>query len=104
MEWIILVLAGIFEVVWASGLKYTEGFTKMIPSSLTIGAMIISFWLLSLSFKTLPLSTSYAVWTGIGTVGTVIFGIMWLGESADPFKLFFVLLILIGIVGLKLIS
>lgn len=101
MEWIFLTLAGLFEIVWASGLKYTEGFTKLIPSAITIAAMIISFWLLSLSLRTLPLGISYAIWTGIGTVGTVIFGIMWLGESASIIKIIFILMILIGIIGLK---
>ncbi len=102
MEWIILTLAGIFEIVWAVGLKYTEGFTKFIPSSITVIAMLLSFWLLSISMRTLPLGVSYAVWTGIGTVGTVIFGIVWLGESASIIKIIFLFLILIGIIGLKI--
>lgn len=102
MNWIALLLAGIFEVVWAVGLKYTEGFTKLLPSILTIAAMIISFWLLSFSLRTLPLGTSYAIWTGIGTVGTVILGIFWFGESAEFVKLVCIVLILIGIVGLKI--
>ena len=101
MEWIVLILAGILEIVWAVGLKYTEGFTKITPSIVTIIAMFLSFWLLSISMRTLPLSISYAIWTGIGTVGTVIFGIMWLGESSSVIKIFFISLILIGILGLK---
>lgn len=101
MEWFILTLAGIFEIIWAVGLKYTEGFTKFIPSSITIAAMFISFWLLSIALKTLPLGVSYAVWTGIGTIGTVIFGIILLGESASIMKIIFIALILIGIIGLK---
>lgn len=101
MEWFILALAGIFEIVWAVGLKYTEGFSKGIPSLITIGAMLLSVWLLSIAMRTLPLGISYAIWTGIGTVGTVIFGIIWLGESASALKLLFISLILIGILGLK---
>lgn len=104
MNWLSLLFAGIFEVVWAIGLKYTEGFTKLVPSLITIAAMIMSFWFLSYSLKTLPLGTSYAIWTGIGTIGTVIFGVILLGEAASASKLFFILLILIGIGGLKIIS
>lgn len=104
MGWLALLLAGLFEVVWASGLKYTEGFTKLTPSLITIAAMTISFWLLSYSLKTLPLSTSYAIWTGIGTVGTFVFGILWLGESSEIIKLIFVGFILVGIIGLKIIT
>lgn len=102
MDWMFLILAGIFEIVWASSLKYTEGFTKLTPSIFTVAAMLISFWFLSLSLKTLPLSISYAVWTGIGIVGSVFFGILWLGEPASVLRLFFIILILIGIVGLKI--
>jgi quaternary ammonium compound-resistance protein SugE len=101
MEWVILTLAGIFEIVWAVGLKYTEGFTKVIPSSITLIAMLLSFWLLSIAMRTLPLGTSYAVWTGIGILGTAIFGIVWLGESASVVKLLSILFILLGIMGLK---
>lgn len=104
MEWIILTLAGIFEIVWAIGLKYTEGFTKFIPSSITVTAMLLSFWLLSIAMRTLPLGISYAIWTGIGTIGTVIFGILWLGESASIIKIIFISFILIGIIGLKVSS
>ena len=104
MAWIILALAGIFEIVWAVGLKYTEGFTKLLPSSLTIAAMLLSFWLLSISMRTLPLGTSYAVWTGIGTIGTAIFGIVWLGESAGIVKIMCISCILLGILGLKATS
>jgi quaternary ammonium compound-resistance protein SugE len=102
MEWMILILAGIFEILWAVGLKYTEGFTKLIPSLFTVTTAVLSFLLLSLAMRTLPLSISYAIWTGIGTIGTVMFGILWLGESASFMKLGFILLILVGIVGLKL--
>lgn len=104
MEWIILTLAGLLEIAWAVGLKYTDGFTKLVPSVFTIVAMLLSFWLLSLSLKTLPLGISYAVWTGIGIMGTVIFGIMWLGESASVLKIVFISLILIGIIGLNVSS
>ena len=104
MEWIILTLAGIFEIVWAIGLKYTEGFTKFIPSSITVTAMLLRFWLLSIAMRTLPLGISYAIWTGIGTIGTVIFGILWQGESASIIKIIFISFILIGIIGLKVSS
>lgn len=104
MEWIILTLAGFLEIVWAVGLKYTDGFTKLVPSVFTIVAMLLSFWLLSLSLKTLPLGISYAVWTGIGIMGTAIFGILWLGESASVLKIVFISLILIGIIGLNVSS
>lgn len=101
MEWIILFLAGIFETVWAVGLKYSEGFTKLWPSVWTIIAMFISFFLLATAMKKLPLGTSYAVWTGIGAVGAVIAGIFLFQESMDPLKLFFTALIITGIIGLK---
>lgn len=104
MVWFILLLAGLFEIVWATGLKYTDGFTKIVPSFFTIIAMLISFWLLSIAMKTLPLGTSYAIWTGIGTIGTVLVGIFMLGESVALLKIFFISLILIGIVGLKLFA
>jgi quaternary ammonium compound-resistance protein SugE len=104
MDWLLLIVAGLFEIVWATGLKYTEGFTKTIPSLITVTAMIVSFWLLSLSLKTLPMGTAYAVWTGVGTVGTVIFGILWAGESAHALRIGCILLILAGIVGLKLVE
>ncbi|RBQ30360.1 quaternary ammonium compound-resistance protein SugE [Arcobacter sp. FW59] len=102
MSWIILFLAGIFEVVWAIGLKYSEGFTKLTPSIITLVTMIISFYLLSLALKSLPLGTAYAVWVGIGTVGTVIAGIMLFGESMTLIRVISILFILIGIIGLKL--
>ncbi len=101
MEWFVLILAGLLEIVWAVGLKYTDGFTKLLPSSITIAAMCVSFWLLCYALKTLPMGISYAVWTGIGIVGTVMFGILWQGESASISKLIFISLILIGIIGVK---
>ncbi len=101
MPWLVLFLAGLFEVIWAVGLKYTEGFTKLWPSVGTVAAMLVSFWLLAVAMKSLPLGTAYAVWTGIGTVGTVILGIVLLGESASLVRLGCIGLILAGIVGLK---
>ncbi|MFV7790114.1 quaternary ammonium compound efflux SMR transporter SugE [Aliarcobacter lanthieri] len=102
MSWIILFLAGIFEVVWAIGLKYSEGFTKLTPSIITLVTMIISFYLLSLALKSLPLGTAYAVWVGIGTIGTVIAGILLFGESMNIIRVISILFILLGIIGLKL--
>ncbi|MBL7965391.1 MAG: multidrug efflux SMR transporter [Prolixibacteraceae bacterium] len=102
MAWFYLLIAGILEVVWAVGMKYSEGWTKLYPSIFTIVSMIIGFYFLSLSVKTLPLGTAYAVWTGIGTIGTVIFGIIFFKEPFDLIKAVCILLIVVGIVGLKL--
>ena len=104
MAWVILFFAGLSEVGWAVGLKYTEGFTRLVPSALTLASMAISIGLLGLALKTLPLGTAYAVWTGIGTVGTALLGIMLLGESASVLRLACIGLIVGGIVGLKLVS
>jgi quaternary ammonium compound-resistance protein SugE len=104
MPWIYLGLAGLFEVVWAIGLKYTEGFTRLWPSVITASAMIASIVLLAMAVKHLPIGTAYAIWTGIGAVGAVIFGIVLFGDSASPARLACVALVLIGIVGLKLTS
>lgn len=101
MSWGILFLAGIFEIFWAIGLKYSDGFTKLIPSIFTLITMIISFYLLSLALKTLPIGTAYAVWVGIGTIGTVIAGIILFGESTSLIRVVSILFILIGIIGLK---
>ncbi len=101
MSWTILFLAGIFEIFWAVGLKYSDGFTKLFPTIFTIVTMIISFYLLSLALKALPIGTAYAVWVGIGTVGTVISGIILFGESMTLIRVISILFILIGIVGLK---
>ena len=101
MSWTILFLAGIFEIFWAVGLKYSDGFTKLFPTIFTIVTMIISFYLLSLALKALPIGTAYAVWVGIGTVGTVIAGIMLFGESMTLIRVISILFILIGIVGLQ---
>jgi quaternary ammonium compound-resistance protein SugE len=104
MYWTVLVLAGLFEIAWAVGLKYTEGFTRLIPSVLTGAAMVISIVLLAIATKKLPLGTAYAVWTGIGAVGAVTLGIVLFGESAQPLRLLCVGLIVVGILGLKLTS
>lgn len=102
MAWLILVLAGLTEIGWAVGLKYTDGFTRLWPTLGTVTAMIVSILLLGLALKTLPVGTAYAVWTGIGTVGTAILGIILLGESAAVLRLVCIGLIVAGIVGLKL--
>ncbi|WP_445674223.1 quaternary ammonium compound efflux SMR transporter SugE [Pseudomonas aeruginosa] len=102
MSWIILFFAGLFEVGWAVGLKYTEGFSKPLPTVLTALAMLVSLGLLGLAMKHLPLGTAYAVWTGVGAVGTVIAGIVLFGESMALLRLASVALIVYGLVGLKL--
>lgn len=104
MAWLLLVVAGLFEVGWAIGLKYTEGFTRPWPTAVTVAAMIISLALLGEAMKTLPVGTSYAVWVGVGAVGTAILGIVLLGESANAGRLISLGLIVAGIVGLKLAS
>lgn len=104
MVWILLVLAGLFEIVWAVGLKYTEGFTRLWSTVGTVAAMIVSFGLLAHVLKTLPIGTAYAIWTGIGAVGTALVGIIVLGESASPARLACIGMIAAGIVGLKLVS
>ena len=102
MPWTLLFLAGLFEIAWAVGLKYTDGFTKLMPTTLTVGAMVASIVLLGLAVKHLPVGTAYAVWTGIGTIGTVILGIVLLGDSAAPLRIVCLALIVLGIAGLKL--
>lgn len=102
MPWVVLVIAGVFEVGWAIGLKYTEGFTRLWPSVGTAAAMVVSVVLLGWAMRSLPVGTAYAVWTGIGAVGTVILGIVLFHESATAARLLCVALILAGIVGLKL--
>ena len=104
MHWIYLLIAGLFEVGWAIGLKFSHGFSQAIPSILTIIGMIASFYFLSLALKNLPLGTAYAIWTGIGTIGTVIFGILLFKEPVDTVRILCILLIISGITGLKLIS
>ncbi len=102
MSWILLVLAGLLEIIWAIGLKYTDGFTRLWPTVATVSAMLISLALLGMAMKTLPVSTAYAVWMGIGVVGTAILGITILGEPATFGRLMSIALILAGVIGLKL--
>ena len=102
MAWVILVLAGLFEVGWAIGLKYTAGFTRLWPTMWTILAMIISLWLLGVAVKSLPVGTAYSIWVGVGAVGTVILGIVLLDEPANAARLISVTFIIAGIIGLKL--
>lgn len=104
MAWIYLLIAGLLEIGWAIGLKYTEGFSKLWPSVATISAMIASFALLGAALKTIPVGTAYAVWTGIGASGTAIAGMMFLGESRDVLRLVCILLIVAGVLGLKFAS
>jgi len=104
MQWLLLVIAGLLETCWALGLKYSQGFSKLVPSVLTVMGMIASFYFLSLALRNLPLGTAYAIWTGIGTVGTVILGIILFKEPTDITRLIFVGFIVIGIIGLKLVS
>jgi len=104
MAWVFLTVAGLLEIGWAVGLKYTEGFSRPVPSALTILAMIGSLWLLALALKSIPVGTAYAVWTGIGAVGTVMMGIILFAEPASALRLACIGLIVAGIVGLKLVS
>src|SRR5215212_8702670 len=104
MAWVYLVFAGLFEIGWAIGLKYTDGFSRLVPSLLTVASMIVSLGLLGLALKTLPVGTAYAVWTGIGALGTAILGIALFGEPATALRLACLGLIVGGIVGLKLVA
>jgi quaternary ammonium compound-resistance protein SugE len=104
MKWLMLFIAGLFEMGWAIGLKYSEGFTKLVPSVLTVVGMVASFYFLSLSLKSLPLGTAYAIWTGIGTVGTVTLGIILFKEPIDIIRIICIGFIMVGIVGLKVAS
>jgi quaternary ammonium compound-resistance protein SugE len=104
MAWFYLIVAGLLETGWAIGLKYSEGFSRLGPSILTVLAMIASFWLLALALNTLPLGTAYAVWTGIGTVGTVLLGIVLFNEPVEVLRLSCIGLIVAGVVGLRLIA
>ena len=104
MAWLYLFVAGLFEMAWAIGLKYTEGFSRLVPSLLTVAAMIISLAMLGLALKTLPVGTAYAVWTGIGAVGVAILGIVLFAESADALRVGCIGLIVAGIIGLKLVT
>jgi quaternary ammonium compound-resistance protein SugE len=102
MAWFLLFVAGLLEIGWAVGLRATDGFTRPLPTLLTIAAMIASIGALGLALRTLPLGTAYAIWTGIGTVGTVVFGIAFAGESASPMRLGAIAMIVLGIAALKL--
>ncbi len=104
MAWIYLIVAGVLEIGWAIGLKYTEGWTRLVPSLLTGGAMAISFYCLSEALKTIPIGTGYAIWTGIGAVGAAVLGMLIFGESRDIGRIVCILLIVAGIVGLKVFS
>ena len=104
MAWIVLLVAGLFEVGWAIGLKYTEGFTRLVPSVWTLGAMVASVILLAWALKTLPVGTAYAVWTGIGAVGTALLGMALFNESREVARLVCIGLIVAGILGLKLVT
>lgn len=104
MAWTYLIIAGLLEIGWAVGLKYTEGFSKLWPSVATIGTMIASFALLSVALKTIPVGTGYAVWTGIGAAGTAIVGMIFLGESREVLRMLCLVLIIAGVVGLKFAS
>ncbi len=104
MSWFILFIAGLFEIAWAVGIKYTEGWTRLWPSVLTVIAMVASFFFLSLALKHLPMGTAYAVWTGIGTVGTVVYGIIFFKEPTDILRICCILLIIFGIIGLRILA
>ena len=104
MHWFYLFIAGLFEISWAVGLKFSQGFSQIIPSVLTVIFMIASFYFLALALKNLPLGTAYAIWTGIGTIGTVIFGILLLKEPVTAMRLVCIMLIVCGITGLKLLT
>ena len=104
MAWALLLVAGLFEVAWAVGLKYTDGFTRPLPTVLVVGAIVASVWLLAIALRTIPVGTGYAVWTGIGAVGTAILGMVLFGESRDAARLACIGLIVAGIAGLKIAS
>lgn len=104
MYWLILFIAGLFEIAWAIGLKYSEGFSKLYPSVFTVVSMIISMGLLAWAVKHIPVGSAYAIWTGIGAVGTAILGIILFNESKEFIRIFFIFLIVVGIIGLKLFS
>ena len=104
MNWVILVIAGLFETAWAIGMKYSNGFTRLYPSLFVIITMTISVYLLSISLKTLPVGSAYAIWTGIGAVGTAVLGIILFGESKELIRIGFIFLIVVGIIGLRIFS
>ena len=104
MAWAYLTVAGLFEIGWAIGLKYSDGFSKLVPSLLTVVAMAFSIWLLSIAMRTIPVGTAYAVWTGIGAVGVAILGMVLFAESREVLRVICLFLIIAGIIGLKLVS
>lgn len=104
MAWVYLAVAGLFEIGWAIGLKYSNGFSKPVPSLLTVIAMVLSVWLLAIAMRTIPVGTAYAVWTGIGVVGVALLGMQLFGESREFVRIFCLFLIIAGIVGLKVVS
>ncbi|WP_350302116.1 DMT family transporter [Peribacillus frigoritolerans] len=101
MAWIYIIMAGLLEIVWVIGLKYSHGFTKIIPSIFTVVIIIFSFFLLSKALHSIPLGTGYAIFTGLGTVGTVVTGMLFLGETINPLKVFFMALMILGMIGIK---
>ncbi|MFP5107085.1 DMT family transporter [Neobacillus sp. C211] len=102
MAWIYIIMAGLLEIVWVIGLKYSHGFTKIIPSIVTVVIILFSFFLLSKALHSIPLGTGYALFTGLGTVGTVVTGMLFWGETINPLKVFFVALMILGIIGIKI--
>jgi len=104
MAWVYLTIAGVFEIGWAVGLKYSEGFSKLVPSLLTVVAMGFSLWLLALAMRTIPVGTAYVVWTGIGAIGVALLGIVLFGESREFLRIACLFLIIAGIIGLKVVS
>lgn len=104
MPWLILFFAGLFEVVWAIGLKFSAGFSKLVPSVVVVVAMAASIYLLALALRTIPVGTGYAVWTGIGAVGVALIGMIWLGESRDILRILCILLIVTGVIGLRFVT
>jgi quaternary ammonium compound-resistance protein SugE len=104
MAWALLVVAGLCEIAWAVGLKYTDGFTRPLPTALVVGAMVASVWILAIALRTIPVGTGYAVWTGIGAVGTAILGMAIFNESRDVLRILCIVLIVAGIAGLKLVT
>jgi quaternary ammonium compound-resistance protein SugE len=104
VAWAILAVAGLFEVAWAVGLKYTDGFTRPVPTALVLASMVASVWLLAIALRSIPVGTGYAVWTGIGAVGTAVLGMFLFNESRDAARILCIVLIVAGIVGLKLVT
>lgn len=104
MAWLFLVIAGLMEIVWATALKFSNGFTRLVPTVVALTTAWASFWFLSLAIRKIPLGTAYAVWVGIGALGVAIVGMLWFKESRDFWRLFFISLIVVGVVGLKVVS